>query len=188
MIKCEIFSKSLPRTELTTCGRQCTVRWMPPRWRAPRRHATCADDDDQSHLRSQLLLLSPAAAAAGLTTVKKNRPSLTLTMWRVSSRSGVATLQTAIHLLLAYLLTYTNQGVYKCSPTNFQEISIIHFSKIPEDFFTWQAIQYQTAGEVCNVYKRARDDERRPMLIIVPSNPLTNLWTTKPRTFLCIVY
>ena len=27
-------------------------------------------------------------------------------MWHVSSRSGVATLQTAIHLLLTYLLTY----------------------------------------------------------------------------------
>ena len=29
-------------------------------------------------------------------------------MWHVSSRSGVATLRTAIHLLLTYLLTYTN--------------------------------------------------------------------------------
>jgi len=28
-------------------------------------------------------------------------------MWRVSSRSGVATLRTAIHLLLTYLLTLT---------------------------------------------------------------------------------
>ena len=27
-------------------------------------------------------------------------------MWHVSSRSGVATLRTAIHLLLTYLLTY----------------------------------------------------------------------------------
>jgi len=27
-------------------------------------------------------------------------------MWHVSSRSGVATLRTAIHLLLSYLLTY----------------------------------------------------------------------------------
>ena len=27
-------------------------------------------------------------------------------MWQVSSRSGVATLRTAIHLLLTYLLTY----------------------------------------------------------------------------------
>jgi len=27
-------------------------------------------------------------------------------MWNVSSRSGVATLRTAIHLLLTYLLTY----------------------------------------------------------------------------------
>jgi len=27
-------------------------------------------------------------------------------MWRVSSRSGVATLRTAIHLLFTYLLTY----------------------------------------------------------------------------------
>jgi len=29
-------------------------------------------------------------------------------MWHVSSRSGVATLRTAIHLLLTYLLTYPN--------------------------------------------------------------------------------
>ena len=29
-------------------------------------------------------------------------------MWHVSSRSGVATLRTAIHLLLTYLLTYTH--------------------------------------------------------------------------------
>jgi len=28
------------------------------------------------------------------------------TVWHVSSRSGVATLRTAIHLLLTYLLTY----------------------------------------------------------------------------------
>jgi len=47
---------------------------------------------------------------------------------------------------------------------------------------TWQAIQYQNAGEVCNVYKWACDDELRPTLIIVPSNLLTNLWTTNPRT------
>ena len=30
-------------------------------------------------------------------------------MWHVSSRSGVATLRTAIHLLLTYLLTYSLQ-------------------------------------------------------------------------------
>jgi len=29
-------------------------------------------------------------------------------MWHESSRSGVATLRTAIHLLLTYLLTYTH--------------------------------------------------------------------------------
>ena len=35
-------------------------------------------------------------------------------MWHVSSRSGVATLRTAIHLLLAYLLSYlhTTLNVY----------------------------------------------------------------------------
>ena len=31
-------------------------------------------------------------------------------MWHVSSRSGVATLRTAIHMLLTYLLTYTDKG------------------------------------------------------------------------------
>ena len=30
-------------------------------------------------------------------------------MWHVSSRSGVATLRTAVHLLLTYLLTYTRE-------------------------------------------------------------------------------
>ena len=34
-------------------------------------------------------------------------------MWHVSSRSGVATLRTAIHLLLTYLRTYeTNAETY----------------------------------------------------------------------------
>ena len=32
-------------------------------------------------------------------------------MWHVSSRSGVATLRTAIHLLLTYLLTFVPYGV-----------------------------------------------------------------------------
>jgi len=31
-------------------------------------------------------------------------------MWHVSSRSGVVTLRTAIHLLLTYLLTYQERG------------------------------------------------------------------------------
>ena len=38
-------------------------------------------------------------------------------MWHVSSRSGVATLQTAIHLLLTYLLTYSaicSKGPHLC--------------------------------------------------------------------------
>jgi len=33
-------------------------------------------------------------------------------MWHVSSRSGVATLRTAIHLLLTYLLTYPFNGPF----------------------------------------------------------------------------
>jgi len=36
-------------------------------------------------------------------------------MWHVLSRSGVATLRTAIHLLLTYLLTYLHHPVYECS-------------------------------------------------------------------------
>jgi len=37
-------------------------------------------------------------------------------MWHVSSRSGVATLRTAIHLLLTYLLTYHGRtfSIYLC--------------------------------------------------------------------------
>ena len=34
-------------------------------------------------------------------------------MWHVSSRSGVATFQTAIHLLLTYLLTYNTLLPYR---------------------------------------------------------------------------
>ena len=33
-------------------------------------------------------------------------------MWHVSSRSGVATLRTAIHLLLTYLLTYSGMVIH----------------------------------------------------------------------------
>ena len=35
-------------------------------------------------------------------------------IWHVSSRSGVATLRTAIHLLLTYLLTYMVSGLSVC--------------------------------------------------------------------------
>jgi len=42
-------------------------------------------------------------------------------------------------------------------------------------------MQYQNSGEVCNVYKWACDDELQPMLIIVPSNPLT--MNNKPEDF-----
>ena len=34
-------------------------------------------------------------------------------MWHVSSRSGVATLRTAIHLLLTYLLTYPTRDEHR---------------------------------------------------------------------------
>jgi len=62
------------------------------------------------------------------------------------------------------------QGVYKSSLTNFQVISRDiqdAFSKFHK-IFMLQAIQYQNAGEVCNVYKWACDDELRSTLIIVP--------------------
>ena len=36
-------------------------------------------------------------------------------MWHVSSRSSVATLRTAIHLLLTYLLTYSDRERYTMS-------------------------------------------------------------------------
>ena len=38
-------------------------------------------------------------------------------MWHVSSRSGVATLRTAIHLLLTYLLTYLTGTKLYCLAT-----------------------------------------------------------------------
>jgi len=41
--------------------------------------------------------------------------------------------------------------VYKSSPTDFQEISRKHFTQEIQNSFTWQAIRYQNAGEVCNV-------------------------------------
>jgi len=37
-------------------------------------------------------------------------------MWHVSSRSGVATLRTAIHLLLTYLLTFKGVGMGQGEP------------------------------------------------------------------------
>jgi len=58
------------------------------------------------------------------------------------------------------------QGVYKYRLA----ISRIHFL-ISRRFFTRQAMQYQNAGEVCNVYKLAWDDELRTTLIIVSSKP-----------------
>jgi len=47
-------------------------------------------------------------------------------------------------------------------PEDFQEISGIYIEKKFQKTFTWQAIQYQNAGEVCNVHKWVCDDELRP--------------------------
>ena len=48
-------------------------------------------------------------------------------MWRVSSRGGVATLRTAIHLLLTYLLTYllTITIIYKCHNRPMLKITLL---------------------------------------------------------------
>jgi len=43
-------------------------------------------------------------------------------MWHVSSRSGVVTLRTAIHLLLTYLLTYLLIETQHIQPTTHKEI------------------------------------------------------------------
>ena len=51
----------------------------------------------------QILSRSPSGASRHLTL---NVTRSTHVSWHVSSRSGVATLRTAIHLLLTYLLTY----------------------------------------------------------------------------------
>ena len=50
--------------------------------------------------------LNRVPASAGVRAGMSPLPVVTLcdTMWHVSSRSGVATLRTAIHLLLTYLL------------------------------------------------------------------------------------
>ena len=50
-------------------------------------------------------------------------------MWHVSSRSGVATLQTAIHLLLTYLLTYKPHWQSRVGLT-------AHISQKPHQNFT----------------------------------------------------
>ena len=55
----------------------------------------------------------PASAGvrAGMSPLPGGRLTLCDPMWHVSSRSGVATLRTAIHLLLTYLLTMQLSGV-----------------------------------------------------------------------------
>jgi len=55
-------------------------------------------------------------------------------MWHVSSRSGVATVRTAIHLLLTYLLTYSSlerQSVVvgrTCASSNVHRLERRHLS------------------------------------------------------------
>jgi len=51
-------------------------------------------------------ILAPGTPTAGNITSVGWQVTLCDPIWHVSSRSGVATLRTAIHLLLTYLLTY----------------------------------------------------------------------------------
>jgi len=46
-------------------------------------------------------------------------------MWHVSSRSGVATLRTAIHLLLTYLLTYLLTATLERINTDYDPGSVV---------------------------------------------------------------
>ena len=67
----------------------------------------------------QLILLRPIHVAAtelkgGNVTSAGWQVTLCDPMWHVSSRSGVATLRTAIHLLLTYLLTEVAGSVHFC--------------------------------------------------------------------------
>jgi len=56
--------------------------------------------------------------------------------------------QLSLHVASRQRLNTLNiQGAYKCSLTNFQEILTMYYLK-PRRSFTWQAIQYQNAGEV----------------------------------------
>jgi len=59
--------------------------------------------------RGDIPALTPAEAGTRLSDPRGTQgcvDQLCDPMWDVSSRSGVATLRTAIHLLLTYLLTY----------------------------------------------------------------------------------
>jgi len=71
----------------------------------------------------------------------------------------------------------------KSSLTNFQEISRMHFSKKFQKIFTWQAIQYKNAGEVCHVYKWACD--ANPWDHSNPVYPSTTLWTVYKNRPMC---
>jgi len=71
-------------------------------------------------------------------------PALCDPMWHVSSRSGVATLRTAIHLLLTYLLTYYCCGRY----------SAPHYGA------RWPAEQHQQL-----LVALCMDDHRRPVRV-----------------------
>ena len=67
----------------------------------------------------QLISLRPIHVAAtelkgGNVTSAGWQVTLCDPMWHVSSRSGVATLRTAIHLLLTYLLTEVAGSVHFC--------------------------------------------------------------------------
>ena len=68
-------------------------------------------------------------------------------MWHVSSRSGVATLRTAIHLLLTYLLTY-----YTCRR------ALVLFAYTVQVLFKFSRVQGE-AGLLCEAEEEEERDQ-----------------------------
>ena len=69
-------------------------------------------------------------------------------MWHVSSRSGVATLRTAIHLLLTYLLTY-----YTCRR------ALVLFVYTVQVVFKFSRVQGGEAGLLCEAEEEEERDQ-----------------------------
>jgi len=82
-------------------------------------------------------------------------------MWHVSSRSGVATLRTAIHLLLTYLLTYLRCWFSTHSLCILDFFILNHFSR--HAFCASASAEYKlfgiTAPPGCLLQSTADDDD-----------------------------
>jgi len=80
------------------------------------------------------------------------------------------------------------QGVYKSRLTNFQETSEIFFLQNSVRFLREKPYNIEMQTKFVMSMSEHVVMSLRPTLIIAPSNALTNLWTTNPRTSPCTVY